>query len=287
MMSVAKLSILFWILHFLFGIIGVFSHGMGIYAIVMYKKKSNQTLILLNICVTELWIIVCGFVINTYNIYPYTIPKLMFQISYCIEMIFIMNAVLVMFILTLDRLICGINPLKYKLRMTRPKLKVMFLVSILISTIIGLLGRAFLEYETLGKWMLLITFISSALYILFSIVAYSIIIAAIRKAKMTFASSTRNASTNNSKQYSVPGLIILTFVVFYLIPFPFRRLLETDDEVMIREICRILQDIGCFVDPLIFVLLTSHYRKIIFKCFNCYCIGFNEENLPDVSESAI
>lgn len=131
-------------------------------------------------------------------------------------MIFIMYTLLVMFILTLDRLICGKNPLKYKIRMTNSSLKKLFLVSLSFSIVIGISARALFlrNYTELLAWPLAIS------YTVIAIMLYSIIIAMKRKSNRNFTPSTRNG-------YQTVFCTSLDYInIFHLlyIPYSVRRI---------------------------------------------------------------
>lgn len=249
--------------------IGLVCHGIGIYAIIMYKRKSNQKIILLNLCVSEVVMIICGIILNTYENYSDIVPESFYKIFFCIRMVTMLSGLFIMYILTFDRLICAINPLKYKLRITRTKLMIMFLISFLISVVLGVLSRVVLEYETIGRYVEQVMYIMVGLYIVFAILSYSIIITIIRKSKVSFELSTQSGHQDNVKRYLVTGLIILSFVLCYVTSSLLRNIPIFRHDIVAVNISKFLVRIGCFVDPVIFVLLTPHYRKIVLRCFNC------------------
>ena len=117
-------------------------HCVGLLAIYLYHKKVNQNLILLSLSLSEiifsLRAIACNFTLKAVtagNLNPLvTIPFLKF-----LRYMALHEAKLAMFILTLDRAICAISPLKYKSRMTRKRTKIMIFISWVIAIILGVM----------------------------------------------------------------------------------------------------------------------------------------------------
>ena len=115
--------------------IEILLHGVGLFAIYLYQKKKSKSNF--NIFkLAETLIAICGIVKKIY-METTIMPTLRNRISRVIHNISIYELVLMMYILTLDRMICVINPLKYKLRMTRTKIKIIILISWIISITLG------------------------------------------------------------------------------------------------------------------------------------------------------
>ena len=136
MLPPEDLYYLFWGMDLGAFCIAILLHGVGLFAIYLYKKKSNQNLILSFLSLPEILIALCGIVFKIY-METLIIPKLFHDICITIQNISIYELVLTMYILTLDRMICVVNPLKYKLRMTRTKIKIIILISWIISITLG------------------------------------------------------------------------------------------------------------------------------------------------------
>ena len=108
------------------------------------------------------------------------------------------------------------------------------------------------------------------IYVGLAVVTYSIVLWRSRKRREMIRSA-----TVNKKQYLVPGLIILTFLLLYHIPYPIYIMTPNTSETyeeeyayFIRfEVCEKLQMLGLVVDPIIYVLLSKHYRDSIMNIF--------------------
>ena len=152
--------------------------------------------------------------------------------------------------------------------MTRRRVIILIAVSWLMS--ISLEGLKWEKHfrASIEPWYLLWSI--AVLYIIVAICTYSVIIWRLRKRRMKRREmiSVRNAIENN-KQYLVPGLIILTFILLYLIPYPLQRTyfksLSPKQNDMKETICELLTQLGLIVDPIIFVLFTKHYRESLVK----------------------
>ena len=108
---------------------------------------------------------------------------------------------------------------------------------------------------------------------------------------MKLRRSRRKAHTNRlnhhqvyNKQYLVPGLIILTFALLYVIPFAVQRFttnknVGTTTSLIRKEVCRLIQMLGLVSDPLIYVFISKHYRSVIQKTF-CCCISLRRQVQP-------
>ena len=119
-----------------------------------------------------------------------------------------MNLYYMVYILTLDRMICVINPLKY------------ILISWITSTTLGEL-RETIPYPG-GKWINNVLTGIAVLYIIFVIITYSTVIMRFTRSREQFQSTGVNQRTTFKKQFLVPGVIILTFILFYAIPYPMK-----------------------------------------------------------------
>ena len=70
------------------------------------------------------------------------------------------------------------------------------------------------------------------------------------------------------KEFFVPGIIILTSILLYIVPFSVYRLVpyeRTRLYYIIGRVCHLLQIIGLIVDPVTYILLSKNYREAITK----------------------
>lgn len=271
-MNLEELATVFWLVCVGLGLIVIASQSIGIYAIISYGKWTNQSLTVLCLSLTELLVMLVEMVLETNVKYKALLPEKLVKFCWIMELALIYYALYVICILTIDRLVCAINPLKYKSRMTSSKVKKMLFTSFPISIASGVLARV-LPYEKVGKWVDLYLVVFCASYALFAIVTYIYIIIVMTKSRAEVGATHRQSNRLDRRQFMVPALIIFTFFIFYLIPFPIRLMkVESAKWQLVKDqTCKLMAQVGIVVDPMIFVLLTPHYRLIAFKRFCIPC----------------
>ena len=109
-------------------------HILGFLAIYFYHKRTNQNVILFFLSFVEIIISITGpmFRINNHILKDF-LGKIGDKTVFWIENIVIYQLVFIMYTLTIDRLVCIINPLRYKARMTRKIVLALIFVSWAIS----------------------------------------------------------------------------------------------------------------------------------------------------------
>ena len=254
--------------------IGLLLHGLGIFAIISSPKKTNQTLILFSLSVAETFMIlgrvtgnIIGLLVSKGQHFNWNVHRIL-NIA---EVIPRFQLVLVMHILTGDRLGSVISPFKYKIYMTRCRMKRVIFVSLVVAIICGVVDE-----EVFGDSMEYLLITIGILYIISIVVTYSFIISKIIKSRKQFSSTTTRHShqqINFKKEYLVPTMIIVSFVLLYLVPYLFRTFFQIHSSRM-----RIIKGyslnfiffFGVIFDPVVYILMTKHYRDIIVKkCFLC------------------
>ena len=250
--------------------IGLVLHALGIFAIVSHPTKTNQTLILFSLSVVEIIFIICK-VIDIVSGFSVPISELCGVGASC-------ELLLLMHILTADRLGSVINPFRYKLYLSRSRLKKVIFVSWVFSLIYGVVNGVVVRIELAMNCVLIAIGI---LYIILVIITYSVIIYKMRRSRIQFNTTT---TTNQSqqqqrimikKEFLVPTLIIVSFLVFYAFPYLLVVFVySVDDSLQTRYITihslNIFFMFGHIFDPLVYIFLTKNYRDIIVKtCFPC------------------
>ena len=142
-----------WVLSTTTNCVSFTLHALGIYSINAHKKKTNQMLILTNLSIVEMLSTIHAITSDTVTLNRYrdvqfnstkimhevminTHPPLYQEISLCLYFLLGMQIVLIMTILTTDRLICVINPLKYRANITTPKMKIVLSIAWIVSAIL-------------------------------------------------------------------------------------------------------------------------------------------------------
>ena len=201
----------------------------------------------------------CGYI--TEHVLPkHRIVYDIFHLFACIAM---QEVLFMMIILTADRLVCIINPLLYKLRVTETRLKKLICVSWTLSLVFSLL---FIFKQVVVPVVIFILF--GSIYILLVIATYSIGIVKIRQARVQLRNNVPHSRFR--KEFLVPGLIISTYILLYFVPL-LTEWLFNGGEVVFKEVLRLLVKSGLGGDPMIYVFLTKRYRDIIINDVFCGC----------------
>lgn len=132
MLSYTELEKLFFILHIIILSFSFLLNCIGILVTCLNPKKINKNLILFYLRLTEN-VFCLSTIIRTANFRIHLLSPLADIIMYYIIRACSLQLVLMMHILTWDWLICVINPLKYKLRVTKKKIHISVIVATIIS----------------------------------------------------------------------------------------------------------------------------------------------------------
>lgn len=294
----------------------ILMHLSGIYSIILSRRKTNQLLILLNLSLSEVLATIYNISNDVYRLVQFrdstfegsisvlqwnisssgevfnnslfddidtmedvfldNLPPYYHEISYMFFASTSFEVLFICLVLTFDRLICIIIPLKYKVIVTRRRLRVIMVFTWLLSIIIGIL------YGMLSVLNVPIAgiFISvGCIYIVVVILTYSIVIYKLRnQMRVNSRINTQNAPQSRvqfKRKYGIPALIVLTFFLLYATPLTIRRyhirgLKEfTKSTLIVHECLAIVVNIGLMADVVIYVFLTPYLRVVITKpCSN-------------------
>ena len=288
-----------WICSIITLLLGLILHFLGIYSIIRSRKKTSPNIILLNVSLVEILVLLYGVptTIHQYTTFNVTFyqndtkmrwfltdnlsPKYSgvsagFYCLYAFQIIFVMT------ILTTDRLVCAINPLRYATRMTSSIAIKILLSSWILSVILGV------AYGMYPNTRLIFYYIGMCLggsYILFAIITYSVIYIRIRASKRKFARKSKSqdiseGSTDESaswKFYVVSGLIVASFTFLYVIPIFIRAIMIrhnytsplTRTRFLVHEGLLILIAIGLMTDVLVYVFLKKEFKKLVCALVHC------------------
>ena len=186
----------------------------------------------------------------------------------------------VMFVLTADRFIMSLNPLLYKIRARRSRIKTALIISYIVSSAIGLVVGMSMAQKMV---FLLVLGIFGCIYLLFVVVTYAIILRRIKRSKETFgkrnpAEIDNHHQLTSMKDHLVPSLIIFTYVCFGLTPIGLAVYQKIFDKEEIGSVLYttldIGHDLGLIADALTYIFLTKHYRKSLWmyaqRLFNIF-----------------
>lgn len=180
------------------------------------------------------------------------------SILYVCKWIGVYEILFIMYILTVDRLICITGPLRYKSRVTRSRIKMAVLTSCVASV-----GFGILEYfHPTIRYVLI--FLGSV-YTILTIVTYTfIILERNRSRKMSNPDDTADNLGGNRKEMLVPGLIILSFLLLCCVPHLIHFFMRPMS-VIDRKMVELFMMLGLLTDPFIYVFFVPHYRKVIIE----------------------
>ena len=292
-----------WWLDIIMNILGLFFHALGIYAVQKGDKKSNQRVILTSLSIVEmvgaLYMLINDVirlvryredmfhtVENMETVLANRLPPIYHEISFCIYFAAAFEILLVFLVMILDRLACSLNPYAYRMHVTRERLTYSICISCVVSLILGLVY----SLVPRSKFIVLALFLVAALVqLILTVITYIIVGQKINKSMRTRSRSSQSSQRSGGgdrensrlkKHQLIPGLIVLTYFIFYLIPlsvqqFVLRRKVLTPRICIIHEGLSIFLDFGILSDALIYVFLNKNCRNRIKKDFGscCGCIG--------------
>lgn len=269
-----------WTVIFLIYLFGILIHGIGLYVIVNCKKKLNQSLILFNLSILELICIVYSFINTIINIIIFErniakvdhnhqewtkIPEKFKHLNWAIYFSLILEYFCIMITLTIDRLIRVMNPISYRSNITKFRLTIVLTTTWTFTALFAVLYTC---YPNIYHVMLIGFIGIGSLYLIAVIAVYSLII--YRLAKSSRALQQRNSNQTQrarkfKKHYLIPGLIILSFGIFCITPYIVSKFHSPEDkkQYIIIQIMYALMGISFINDPIIYVFMTIHYRKVL------------------------
>ena len=181
------------------------------------------------------------------------------------------QTIFVMGLLNIDRLICAVNPLKYKARM-----RVFIITNVLIacwvlSIIIGLI------YGLHDSWLIkgIIHKLGIGLgtaYIVLAIITYIVIYISIRKSRRHLNHGTSSDRPMSWKFYIVSILIVATYIFLYLIPITVYLLIISSTDFtrlkcLIHEGMILIISVGLVSDAVIYIFMKKEFRDLVFAIF--------------------
>ena len=239
-------------------------HFLGVYSIFAYKKKSNQNIILCSLTVAEIILslqtmIYCGMAVSDTH---FDIMGNLNQImNNCVFYVSYYGLIFAMFILTFDRLICVIDPLKYQSRMTRKRVGFLVAITWLISLSLGILVGYWRNTEATRT----IASIADVSCFVFLLVSYTFIIIRLKKSRDLFKNINSESELSNRKsirkEHLVPGVIVVTFLLFYCLPFVVEKAIGD------HQALYLCGNVGLLTDPLTYIFLAKHYRNNVVRIF--------------------
>lgn len=257
------------------GGLAILCKNAGLIAIYSYHKKTNQNIILAYISVSETLYAICIniLIMITMNNFPGFLGKLLRGFKWYAGAMLLVG----MYLLTADRMACIINPLEYETRMTRKRTKIILIVASLFSFVAGVFVfiMDYLEIS-IASYLVSILISVNIILILFFLVTYILAFHTIRKSNAEFHVYGENRRKKLKKILLIPGIIITTYTVFYIVPFIvllpqiFTFKIDYVSILYNRQIIEIVVHFGLIADPLTYIFFAKHYRDAFLKKIQCF-----------------
>ena len=272
---------------------GLILHPLGLYALRTCKQRNGQVAILMNLSIAEILLFINDLVEASQNLVEYkdkysrimtvksyrpykahheTYVAIYFFITYTC----LLEVIFAVFLLTADRLVAVLSPLKYHI-VTEEKsiFQRTIMVCWLISISVGSLSLSM--YTEYTAYIFILT--SVCVSTLFFLISYIIIGVKITRSRTSLQNDTTRSSQRNDqlrirKHHLVPGLIISTFIVFYVKTVIYRITHVNKERIdkksyLWTELLRMSPNVGYITDALIYIFLTERNRKIVMKLLQC------------------
>ena len=220
-------------------------HCLGLLSIFLYKKKTNQNLILTALSLAEMTY--CAASIE--RIVKLSDPQTAVAFKY-INNISAYMLLVMMYVLTLDRLVCVVDTLKYKDRVSRRRIFISIGIALLVSVVMGTLWKQKLLPKIVHN-------VAVSAYLVLVGITYSLVVYKVTQSRRQLQAR-RTDKQIFRKEFMMPGLIILTFIVSYTLPtYMF------NETKLPRYIFKLLMATGLLTDPLLYIFLTKNYRQAL------------------------
>ena len=128
----------------------------------------------------------------------------------------IFNLFFTMYILTADRLVCILTPLKHRIYFPRRRMKIVIMISWIVSFLLGMLQYYLREIPVIQHMAIGI----GALFIILVIITYSIIIHKLQQSRRRFRSSRTTHPRQVikfRKEFLLPTMIIFNFIILFYV----------------------------------------------------------------------
>ena len=265
-------------------------HGIGIYLLVCLQKvgePSIQNMFILNLSVSELLMNAteilrrCFLLILLDSLRSSTIEKIKHYLSIImftgISVVFYMNMVYI----TLDRLLHIALNIRYRVYWSTAKAKCLLQITWIVG-MLTCLCISIVDVFTNFKWepLFYIYFypIMEFAFVLLAVTTYFFIFQKYKKSYRVSSQRTKNVPTDKKAESSfrifqksrffVPVLLILTFIIFMLIPdliYLFVGVIKKNKSDILLASCWISYAVSNAVDACIYIFMQDPVKKLLWK----------------------
>lgn len=243
----------------------------GLIAIYSYHRKTNQNMILACTSIVEILLTVC-LSLNLLLVDNNAL-ELQLKVSRAFQWMFGSMLLFNMYVLTLDRLVCFVNPIRYKARLSRKKIKFILFGCTVFSTIIGAFEFIIEHYSSMMiQYLLYIVLTCKLVYVTFAVVTYTVAVNSLKKSSTNLQATTNFLREKKMKKmFLVPGLIITSYLLFHIIPFFvfLPKILSSHTNFYKQRSTPIFGHFILIGDPLIYIFFAKHYRNVFLQKIRC------------------
>ena len=255
-------------------VITVALHSTGIHLLLKIQTKTNQRLLLMNLSAAELYLTLSDMLNSSLDLAGFKSTSFpLKKIDRVVNAAVYSGSCLLLIIMTIDRAVASICPLKYNTVMSGKRTKILLLCSWLASTLSSL-PFFFLPWRTFHD--IYYTIIHQSLQIMFlffAIITYSLIFTRISRRNKSFDGSRNKCISNinkdgNSKFYLTAGLIILSFTLLVVLPCMVEIILYSIYKIkssLLDSILHISWASNFMTDAIIYILLQPKVRNLLRK----------------------
>lgn len=264
-------------------VINIALHSTGIYllrCLLKIKQESIQNVILLNLSACELLMnflegirnLLMILIDKEIHVKENNIVKEYLQILMLICFVFY----LVMFHLTLDRLLHVTYPFKYRIYCTRQSVKVVLTLIWVVSVCITIALVIAYHFECVQPLPFVFTYIFPIIGFLFIGLAIITYVSIYRKVMESRKFQNSNKSENwrqnfQRSKFIPPVLLIMTFIVFMVVPdltILFVGIIGDNMSDYLISICEISYGLSNMADACIYIFMKPDVRKLFLRKVN-------------------
>ena len=257
------------------------AHTVALYTIHISKRKTNQNIILASLSAVEIIASMLSVVREVTQHLEVVMSRTLCAVYGCIDNVIYCLFLLTMYVLTTDRLVMALSPLKYKMRVTRRRVFISIVAcwSSGVSYGVALYVVPDGPPDNIHEHMEMLVWLTAAGYLLLVMLTYAVIVYKIRQSRKAFANAQypQVVRIRFGKEFLIPTIVIVTYIFLFVGPtwmiylFPWDMITSYLAFFFIYRISLILPMVGTLVDALTYVLLSSHYKQPFLDRINeCY-----------------
>ena len=273
---VDTISIVFYCLTFANAAVGLLLNSVGIYLLTALRARiSNQNVILINLSFIKVIVSISQAALYVLKI----IGKGEEQGLYKVVLIILVGAFgvnhLTIVVLTLDRLLGIVIPLRYNALITKDKLRIAIIASWMIGTAAVIVPFFIYDFAFLYSIYYTAVYLTlDGIVLLIAVIAYGFILRVLLRREKAIAAGMmpRNARTHQrfGRFFYVSSLIIASFILFVAIPDVIHAVLvifQGNKDPMIELAMVLAWSIYLVSDPLIYIFLQKPIRLKFCRMF--------------------